>query len=65
MAHNPPRMGRRWVLIPKAEIVSATDKTQFTSAALVAVSAGVGFDTVFSRLQKQAEEANVGPKPSP
>jgi hypothetical protein len=60
----PQWVGAPGVLTPKAEIVSATDKIQFASAVLVAISAGVGFDTVFSRLQKQAQEANVGPKPS-
>jgi hypothetical protein len=60
----PQWVGAPGVLTPKAEIVSATDKIQFASAVLVAISAGVGFDTVFSRLQKQAEDVNVGVKPS-
>jgi hypothetical protein len=60
----PQWVGAPGVLTPKAEVVSATDKIQFVSAVLVAISAGVGFDTVFSRLQKQAQEVNVGAKPS-
>jgi hypothetical protein len=57
----PQWVGAPGVLAPKADSVSATDKIQFASAVLVAVSAGVGFDTVFNRLQKQAENAAIGP----
>jgi hypothetical protein len=57
----PQWVGAPGVLAPKVESVTATDKIQFASAVLVAVSAGVGFDTVFSRLRKQAEDAPVGP----
>ena len=57
----PQWVGAPGVLAPKVETVSATDKIQFASAVLVAVSAGVGFDTVFSRLQKQAQDAAVSP----
>jgi hypothetical protein len=57
----PQWVGAPGVLTPKADIVSATDKIQFASAVLVAISAGVGFDTVFSRLRKQAQDAAVGP----
>jgi hypothetical protein len=57
----PQWVGAPGVLAPKVDTVSATDKLQFASAVLVAVSAGVGFDTVFSRLQKQAQDAAVGP----
>jgi hypothetical protein len=57
----PQWVGAPGVLEPKVDAVSATDKIQFASAILVAVSAGVGFDTVFSRLQKQAQDAAVGP----
>jgi hypothetical protein len=50
------------LLAPKAtDVVTATDKIQFVSAVLVAISAGVGFDTVFSRLQKQAQDNPIGP----
>jgi hypothetical protein len=41
--------------------ISATEKIQFASAILVAISAGVGFDTVFNRLQKQAQDVAIGP----
>ncbi len=57
----PQWVGAPGILSPKAEVVSATDKIQFVSAVLVAISAGVGFDTVFSRLQKQAQDAAIGP----
>ncbi len=57
----PQWVGAPGVLVPKADTVSATDKIQFASAVLVAVSAGVGFDTVFTRLQKQAQDTAVGP----
>jgi hypothetical protein len=57
----PQWVGAPGVLEPKANTVSATDKIQFASAVLVAVSAGVGFDTVFSRLQKQAQDTAIGP----
>jgi hypothetical protein len=42
-------------------VVSVTDKIQFASAMLVPISAGVGFDTVFNRLQKEAEDVAIGP----
>lgn len=60
----PQWVGAPGVLAPKADGVSATDKIQFASAVLVAISAGVGFDTVFNRLQKQAENVPVGPHAS-
>jgi len=57
----PQWVGAPGVLAPKAETVMATDKIQFASAVLVAISAGIGFDTVFRRLQKEAQNAPVGP----
>ena len=57
----PQWVGAPGVLAPKADAVTATDKIQFASAVLVAVSAGVGFDTVFTRLQKQAQDVAVRP----
>jgi hypothetical protein len=60
----PQWVGAPGVLAPKVDIVTATDKIQFASAVLVAVSAGVGFDTVFNRLQKQAQDLTIGP-PTP
>ena len=57
----PQWVGAPGVLEPKVDTVSATNKIQFASAVLVAVSAGVGFDAVFSQLQKQAQDATVGP----
>jgi hypothetical protein len=57
----PQWVGAPGVLAPDTIQVEATDKIQFVSAALVALSAGVGFDTVFTRLKKQAEEQPIGP----
>ena len=58
----PQWVGAPGVLEPTATSVSATDKIQFVSAALVAISAGVGFDTVFTRLKQQAADHPIGPK---
>jgi hypothetical protein len=55
----PQYVGKYGVLDPSATKVEATDKIQFVSAVLVALSAGVGFDTVFTRLKKQAEDQPV------
>ena len=49
------------VLEPSGTAVTANDKIQFVSAALVALSAGIGFDTVFSRLQERARDVPVVP----
>jgi hypothetical protein len=57
----PQWVGAPGPLSGKPDSISATDKIQFASSILVALSAGVGFDTVFSRLQKQAEDAKIGP----
>jgi len=57
----PQWVGAPGVLVPSATVVAATDKIQFVSAILVAISAGVGFDTVFTRLKKQAEDTTIGP----
>lgn len=56
----PQWVGAPGVLVPSAKEVGATDKIQFVSAVLVAISAGVGFDTVFTRLKKQAEDQAIG-----
>jgi hypothetical protein len=57
----PQWVGAPGVLVPSATKVEATDKIQFVSAVLVAISAGVGFDTVFTRLKKQAEDQTISP----
>jgi hypothetical protein len=54
----PQWVGAPGVLQAGAE-VSATDKIRFVSAVLVAVSAGVGFETVFGRLKKQAHDLPI------
>jgi hypothetical protein len=52
MAYLVPQwVGAPGVLEPSATAVEASDKIQFVSAALIAISAGVGFDTVFTRLK--------------
>jgi len=56
----PQWVGAPGVLAPTAVVVQATDKIQFVSAVLVAISAGVGFDTIFTRLKKQAEALTIG-----
>jgi hypothetical protein len=56
----PQWIGAPGVLVPSAAAVQATDKIQFVSAVLVAISAGVGFDTVFTRLKTQAETLPTG-----
>jgi hypothetical protein len=55
----PQYVGKYGVLDPAATKVEATDKIQFVSAVLVAISAGVGFDTIFTRLKKQADDQPV------
>lgn len=66
MAYLVPQwVGAPGILAPSATVVGATDKIQFISAVLVAISAGVGFDTIFTRLKKQAEDQPInapGPK---
>jgi hypothetical protein len=57
----PQWIGAPGVLAPSATAVEATDKIQFLSASMVAFSAGVGFDTVFTRLKKEAEEYRISP----
>jgi hypothetical protein len=57
----PQWVGAPGVLAQSALVVQATDKIQFVSAILIAISAGVGFDTVFTRLKKEAEEHPIGP----
>jgi len=55
----PQWVGAPGVLEPSATVVVATDKIRFVSAVLVSISAGVGFDTVFARLKKQAEDQPI------
>jgi hypothetical protein len=55
----PQLIGAPGVFEPSSTAVTATDKIQFLSAILVAISAGVGFDTVFTRLKKQAETQTI------
>lgn len=57
----PQFVGAPGVLEPSATVVGATDKIQFLSALLVAIPAGVGFDTIFTRMQKQMENQPITP----
>lgn len=59
----PQWVGAPGVLESSATIVEATDKIQFGAAMLVAVSAGVGFDTVFTRLMNEANTVPIQPPP--
>jgi hypothetical protein len=56
----PQFVGAPKVLEVTTTEVDSANKIQFMSAALVAISAGVGFDVVFNRLKKQAEEQPIG-----
>jgi hypothetical protein len=55
----PQWVGAHGFLEASARPIAATDKIQFVSAVLVAISAGVGFDTVFTRLKREAEQVPV------
>lgn len=61
----PQWVGAPGALDPLKKVVEAADKIQFVSAVLVAISAGVGFDTVFTRLKKQADDQPIGPPKTP
>jgi peptidoglycan/LPS O-acetylase OafA/YrhL len=56
----PQYVGKYGVLDPKASTIEGPDKIQFVSAVLVAISAGIGFDTVFTRLKEKAQDQPVG-----
>jgi hypothetical protein len=57
----PQWIGAPGPLTPGGTTISATDRIQFVSSIIVAVSAGVGFDTIFNRMRKQAEDARIDP----
>jgi len=57
----PQFVGAPGVLDIKGDAISPTDKIQFFSAALVALSAGIGFDTVFHRMVEEAKTLPVAP----
>lgn len=57
----PQWIGAPGPLTPGGTTISATDRIQFVSSAIVAVSAGIGFDTIFNRLRRQAESASIAP----
>lgn len=55
----PQFVGAPGVLEVAPASVGATDKIQFISAMLVAFTAGIGFDTVFDRLRREAHQVPV------
>jgi len=55
----PQFVGAPGVLDVTSAAVRATDKIQFISAMLVAFTAGIGFDTVFDRIRKEAHQVPV------
>jgi hypothetical protein len=58
----PQYVGAPGILDSSANEVLPKDKIQFVYAVLVAISAGVGFDTIFARLKRQAEVLAIGPR---
>ncbi len=56
----PQLVGSAGIFGPNHTEVVAADIIQFLSALLVSISAGFGFDTVFDRLRKQAENLPIG-----
>jgi hypothetical protein len=55
----PQLIGAPQLLEPNASVVRATDKIQFLSVALVAFTAGIGFDVIFRRMLQEAENVPV------
>ncbi len=55
----PQMIGAPQLLEPGASVVRATDKIQFLSVALVAFTAGIGFDAIFRRMLQEAENVPV------
>jgi hypothetical protein len=55
----PQMIGAPQLLEPDASVVRATDKIQFLSVALVAFTAGIGFDAIFRRMLQEAENVPV------
>jgi hypothetical protein len=56
----PQLVGAPDMLTPTDAKGAGVAHVQFISAILVAITAGVGFDTVFSRLRERANEVQVG-----
>lgn len=56
----PQLIGAPQLLEPNASAVRAQDKIQFLSVALVAFTAGIGFDAIFRRMLQEAEKVPVG-----
>ena len=60
----PQLIGAPQLLEPDASVVRAQDKIQFLSVALVAFTAGIGFDVIFRRMLQEAEKVPVSVQPS-
>jgi hypothetical protein len=56
----PQLIGAPGLLERGASVVEATDKIQLLSVALVAFTAGIGFDTIFRRMLQESENVPVG-----
>jgi hypothetical protein len=55
----PQLIGAPGMLDSSTNVIKATDKIQYLSVTLVAFGAGIGFDTIFRRIQQEAESAPV------
>jgi hypothetical protein len=55
----PQMIGAHQLLEPDASVVRPEDKIQLLSVALVAFTAGIGFDTIFRRMLQEAEKVPV------
>jgi hypothetical protein len=55
----PQLIGAPGLLERGASVVEATDKIQLLSVALVAFTAGIGFDTIFRRMLQESENVPV------
>jgi len=55
----PQLIGAPGMLDASATVIKATDKIQYLSVALVAFTAGIGFDAIFRRMLQEAESMPV------
>jgi len=55
----PQYIGKYGVIDPEATTVGASDRIQFLSSILVALPAGLGFDTIFKRMKEKASEQQI------
>ena len=57
----PQWVGDTGILTDRSDGITVAHKIQFAYAVLVALSAGIGFDTVFNKLRDEAGKRAVGP----